>query len=303
VTAPARFVTLVQLGSLLFNTPALALRSDGGISLQAGTGQPMSCATCHDPADAFAEDRPLAVGRQPMRLNTPTLVNRALGTRQFFDRRAPDLLRQVLMPIESPVEIGGSLSRVLAVLNSAPATLQQPFRVAFASSGPWDQQHIALALAAYVLVQIATEDVATRLITGNQPVTDEQGTVLQPADVRLGRELFSGKARCVACHAGPNFSDELGHDTGVAATPGAIKTPTLWEIARTAPYFHDGSRATLEEVVDFYTRGGTHDGRSAGGHRLLDPELQPLPLSASEQAALVQYLRTLRNNRGLIPAQ
>jgi cytochrome c peroxidase len=100
----------------------------------------------------------------------------------------------------------------------------------------------------------------------------------------------------VACHVGPNFTDERLHNTGVAwrdckfADPGAgqgnFKTPTLREIARTAPYMHDGSIATLEDLIEYYDRGGN---RNPG----LDPELRPLHLSATEKQNIVAFLRCL----------
>jgi cytochrome c peroxidase len=111
-----------------------------------------------------------------------------------------------------------------------------------------------------------------------------------------GLLVFRGKGNCTACHVGPNFTDERTHNTGVAwragspadagAGGGAFKTPTLREIARTAPYMHDGSLATLRDVVDFYDAGG----RSNPG---LDEEIRPLKLTKEEKDALVALLRAL----------
>ena len=115
--------------------------------------------------------------------------------------------------------------------------------------------------------------------------------------------LFRGRANCAACHAGPNFTDEEFHNTGVfwgqqpydpgrftvtevSEDIGKFKTPTLREIARTAPYMHDGSLATLEDVVDFYTDGGRPN-------PFLDDEVRPLRLTEDEKAALVAFLRSL----------
>jgi len=99
---------------------------------------------------------------------------------------------------------------------------------------------------------------------------------------------------------GPNFSDERLHNTGAAwrdgkltdpgAGQGSFKTPTLREVARTAPYMHDGSLATLEEVIEFYDRGGN---RNPG----LDAELRPLRLTPAEKQALVAFLRSLTGVR------
>jgi cytochrome c peroxidase len=127
--------------------------------------------------------------------------------------------------------------------------------------------------------------------------------VLTPSAAR-GFRLFVGRAGCVNCHAGPTFTDEQFHNTGVAwpsgepndegraqvtgvsKDRGAFKTPTLREVARTAPYMHDGSLATLDEVVAYYNRGG----RSNPG---LDSRIRPLTLSRSEQRDLVAFLGAL----------
>jgi cytochrome c peroxidase len=104
------------------------------------------------------------------------------------------------------------------------------------------------------------------------------------------------RGNCTACHVGPNFTDERLHNTGVAwregkltdigAGQGNFKTPTLREVARTAPYMHDGRLATLEQVVDFYSDGG----RANPG---LDPEIRRLNLSSEEKRTLAAFLRSL----------
>jgi cytochrome c peroxidase len=108
--------------------------------------------------------------------------------------------------------------------------------------------------------------------------------------------VFRGKGRCTICHAGPNFSDEQFHNTGVAwrdgklrdpgAGGGAFKVPTLREVARTAPYMHDGTLATLEDVVEYYDRGGN-------ANPGLDPDLRQLHLPVEEKRALVAFLKSL----------
>jgi cytochrome c peroxidase len=130
-----------------------------------------------------------------------------------------------------------------------------------------------------------------------------------PAESEVGLRIFRGKGNCTACHVGPSFSDERFHNTCIAWTTGAgsagrfaddgrgaitgkaedrgaFKTPTLREVARTAPYMHDGSLASLDQVVDYYDRGGNRNA-------WLDPELRPLGLAAAEKSALVAFLRSL----------
>jgi cytochrome c peroxidase len=116
--------------------------------------------------------------------------------------------------------------------------------------------------------------------------------------------LFLGRANCWECHSGPTLSDERFHNTGIAfrrrppldvgrfvvskntADLGAFKTPTLREVARTAPYMHDGSIATLADVIDHYDRGGS-------ANPTLDPLVKPLRLTVNDKRALVAFLRTL----------
>jgi cytochrome c peroxidase len=119
-----------------------------------------------------------------------------------------------------------------------------------------------------------------------------------------GMRVFFGAGRCGLCHAGPNLTDERFHNTGVSfrdgvtldpgrfivtrnpADRGAFKTPTMREVARTAPYMHDGSMATLDQVVDYYDRGGnTNSG--------LDPILRPIGLTGEDKRALIAFLRAL----------
>ncbi len=119
-----------------------------------------------------------------------------------------------------------------------------------------------------------------------------------------GLRLFRGKANCSVCHQGPNFTDERFHNTGSAwrdgewlddgrfgvtgeeTDRGRFKTPTLREITRTAPYLHDGSIATLEDIIEFYDRGGN-------ANPYLDVQLRPLGLTSGEKQALLDFLESL----------
>ena len=157
-------------------------------------------------------------------------------------------------------------------------------------------RQVAFALATYVRTIQAGDSPYDRYVAGDQSSLS--------SDARRGLTIFRGKAGCTGCHVGPTFSDEDFHNTGVAwrtgrltdegrsavtklaAHRGAFKTPTLREVARTAPYMHDGSFATLAEVIDFYDRGGAPNPR-------LDPQLKPLTLAAAEKQDLVAFLRSL----------
>jgi cytochrome c peroxidase len=155
---------------------------------------------------------------------------------------------------------------------------------------------LARALASYARSIVAGDSPVDRYMAGDRTALSDEA--------QQGLALFQGRANCSACHVGPILSDEQFHDTGVAwkdgilidvgrfahtgtdADRGAFKTPTLREIARTAPYMHDGSLATLDNVIEFYERGG-----NSNPH--LDPEVRPLGLTGDEKHALVAFLRSL----------
>ena len=272
----------------------------------------LACVNCHDPQRAFTDSRPVAIGvrGQVGTRSAPTLVNRGYGRSHFWDGRAPTLEAQVVEPIANPKELDLTIDEAVGRLTRTRAYGDQ-FEAAFGR--PVNAQDLARALASYV-----------RTITsGNAPLdrymNGERDALSEPE--RAGLAIFRGKGNCTTCHVGPTLSDEQFHNTGVAwrgagraagGAPapleekwagvftdegraaitgrpedrGAFKTPTLREIARTAPYMHDGTFSTLEEVVDFYNRGGNKN-------PFLDAELRPLGLSDQEKQALLAFLRSL----------
>ena len=233
--------------------------------------QSVSCASCHGPERAFSDGRAVAEGvfGRKGRRNSPALVNRGYGRSFFWDGRVQTLEEQVLKPIQDPNEMDLSLEEATS-------------RVGL------DARSMSQALASFVRSLLSGDSPFDRFINGDR-------AALSP-EQQLGLQVFRGKGNCTACHVGPNFSDERLHNTGVAwrdgkladtgAGRGDFKTPTLREVARTAPYMHDGSLATLEDVVEFYDRGGN---RNPG----LDQELRALHLTAEEKKAVVAFLRSL----------
>jgi cytochrome c peroxidase len=231
----------------------------------------LSCATCHQPRRAFSDARPVAVGfqRRVGRRNAPALINRGYGRAFFWDGRVRTLEEQVVRPIADPNELGFSPAEAAARVGITP-------------------NELAFALASYVRSILSGNSRFDRFVNGERRALS--------AEEQRGLQVFRGKGNCTACHVGPNFTDERTHNTGVAwrtgelldagAGDGAFKTPTLREIARTAPYMHDGTLRTLPEVVDFYDRGG-----HTNPH--LDDEIRPLRLTRDEKRALVAFLKTL----------
>ncbi|HWZ45639.1 MAG TPA: cytochrome c peroxidase [Candidatus Saccharimonadales bacterium] len=244
-----------------------------------------SCSTCHDPAHGFSEARRVSVGvlgRQGKR-HTPTLLGRTFGKSQFWDGRTATLEEQVLQPIIAPDEMGMTMEDVLQRLHQDAA-----YR-------GLTRESLADALASYVRTLHSEDSRFDRFLSG-QP----DGL----SDLELeGLRLFQDKAQCYLCHSGPQFTDEGFHNTGVAwhesalqdegraaitgklYHQGAFKTPTLREAVRRGPYMHDGSLATLEDVIEFYDRGGNPNPH-------LDENIVPLHLSDAEKKALVAFVRT-----------
>lgn len=270
----------VELGKLLYFDPRLS--SDGTIS----------CASCHDPNKGWSNGDQFAtgVGGQQGGRNSPTVLNTAYQKFQFWDGRAGSLEEQALGPIQNPIEMNLTLEQAVERL-SAIEGYRDRFQQVFGTAVT--PEAIGQAIAAF----------ERTVVSGNAPYDQFKAgdtAALSEAAAR-GMKLFFGKANCSACHAGPNFTDNGFHNLGVnieAAMPdlgrqvvsgqlgdrGSFKTPTLREIARSAPYMHDGSLKTLEEVVAYYNRGGTNNPQ-------LDEEIFELKLTEQEQADLVAFLK------------
>jgi cytochrome c peroxidase len=254
----------------------------------------VSCSSCHRPESFFADDEPVSpgvFGRRGHR-NTPSLLNVAYARHLTWDGRSRTLEEQVLKPIQDPLEMDLPLDSVVARLSTDGG-----YRAAFlgAYDAPVSPDGVARALAAYVRT----------LRSGDAPVDRFRAGDLDAltTEARAGHELFVGKARCSICHGGVMFADGEFHNTGVTMRSGsddsgrygrtghswdvrAFRTASLRNVEHTAPYMHDGSLATLEEVIEFYDQGGGPDpGR--------DPDLRPLRLSAQEKRALAAFLRAL----------
>ena len=244
----------------------------------------IACTFCHDPDRAFSTPdavSPGIFGRRGTR-NAPALVNRGWGRTFFWDGRSASLEEQVLRPIEDPNEMDSSVAEAAA-------------RVGIT------REQLSRALATYVRSIMSGNSAYDRYVIG------DRGALA--ADAQAGLQIFRGKGNCTACHVGPTFSDERFHNTGIAWVArgagveapldegragvtgrpedrGAFKTPTLREIGRTAPYMHDGSVASLDEVVAYYDRGGNKN-------PTLDPDVRPLALTPSDKQVLVAFLRSL----------
>jgi cytochrome c peroxidase len=279
----------VRLGRWLFYDTRLS--ADGRVS----------CGSCHRPEHAFSEPTPVSTGirGQRGRRKAPTIVNLAVTVYPhfFWDGRAASLEQQALGPIENPIEMGNNHDAMISTLASIPGYAPY-FTEAFGSPGV-TRERVAHAIADYERTRMS----------GNSPWDrwrrnrDESAV---SAEVKQGHDLFFGKAGCNQCHLGSNFTDGSFHNLGVGwnaatrtfadegryvvtkreADRGAFKTPTIRDVTRRAPYMHDGSVATLREVVELYDRGGEKNPS-------LDPKMEPLRLSDAEKEALVAFMRAL----------
>ena len=274
---------LIALGRRLFFDPILSIDSSH------------ACASCHQPAKAFADGRATSrgvLGRQGTR-NVPAIVNRGWGRAFFWDGRITLLETQVLKPISEPSEMGFSADEAVRRI-VRHSTWRGEFTATFGDEP--NVERLARALAAYVRSIQSGDSPFDRAMLGEAQALSEQQ--------QRGLQIFQGRARCIRCHSGALLTDEAFHNTGVAwrngpptdsgrafvtrrgEDVGSFKTPTLRQIGRSAPYMHDGSLGTLEEVVEFYNRGGH-------GNPNRDPDLKPLDLSPDEKAALLAFLRAL----------
>lgn len=245
-----------------------------------------ACATCHRPDRGFGDGQALATGRdgRPLTRHTPHLFDVAFGQRFFWDGRAATLEAQAVVPLTAPNEMAADLAEVARRLAADPAMAGR-FREAFPDDPAISDRTLIAALVAYERTIASPRNRFDLWVEG-----DDSALTAQEMS---GFRLFTGKAGCVACHGGWRFTDGAMHDIGLpAGTGGAeaaqrFKTPSLREVVHTAPYMHDGSIASLAEVVAHYAGGLVRrpslDSNVAGD----------LSLSASERQALVAFLASL----------
>lgn len=300
----------VALGAALFNDPRLS-----------GSGT-RSCASCHVPSRAFTDGRARAASMSsrahdaPAR-NTPTLLNAALQPQMFADQRAGFVEDQIRIVLSSPAEMASSPQLAADRIGRQP-TYAPLVRAAFGTPAPIGERHVREALAAYVRSLVALSSPFDRAIRGDSSAISD--------DARRGFNLFMGKAKCGTCHFAPLFggtmppdftrseleiigvpSTNVTHDTrvdtdsgralvdGQPVHAGAFRVPSVRNAAVTSPYMHNGVYRTLEQVIEFYDRGG-----GAGMGATLSTQTlprDPLKLSAAEKRDLVAFLRSLTDER------
>lgn len=270
-----------ELGRVLFFDPLLS------------GSHARSCATCHNPALAWGDGLPRAVGENKavLPLRSPTLIAVAWMPRLGWDGKFRDVESVAFGPITSETNMNLPEQVLIQRLSAIPGYVQA-FDVAF-GEGAITRHKIEAALATYqraIVPEVAPFD---RWIEGDQ-------TAISTAAKR-GFDIFTGKAHCTGCHSGFAFSDGSFHDIGTAKGGDigrgrlfpnsvplryAFKTPTLRDVTRRAPYMHDGSVPTLDAVIDLYDRGGIE--RPSRSKLIF-----PLGLSKDEKSDLIAFLGTL----------
>ena len=278
----------VEYGRFLFKSTLLS--SDDTVA----------CTSCHDPKRAFGGNVPFSngVSRTPLPRHTPTLFNQYYAAVYMWDGRARTLPDQAFMPLESIDEMAIDWKVALTRLQEQEET--QSYLEAEGKT-QLVKMDVANALAAFVLSLVTDTSAFDRYLYLGQ-----KDTISEAA--KRGLEIFNNKANCSSCHLVSSdfalFTDNRFHVIGtgivngslrddgrytISQQPrdlGAFKTPSLRNIDLTAPYMHDGSMKTLEEVIRFYNDGGKPI-------KSLDPKIQPLELSDKEVADLIAFLKTL----------
>lgn len=290
----------VELGRLLFFDPVMS--GDNTVS----------CATCHHPDFGLADGRPLAMGvggrgfgpaRQGGRelsRNTPALWNAGFNEWQFWDGRVRELEAQAVIPMSHPDEMGQDPEQLVAELRAIPEYVER-FESAFSAEGPTavTLDHTVQALAGFERTLLSFNSRFDRYAAGDFTALNES----EKNGLKLFRSLHT---RCFECHSFPTFSDSSFRVLGVPdsgrpdlgrggvmerSADASFRVPSLRNVELTAPYMHNGSLPTLEEVVKFYSEGGGR--REAEPIPGIDDKIQTFDLSPEESADLVAFMKAL----------
>jgi cytochrome c peroxidase len=271
----------VKLGEMLFFDPILSRDST------------VSCASCHLPEKKFTDALPKSIGihgRLSMR-NSPTLINTAYRTSFFKDGGVPTLELQALAPISDSAEMDFSVPEVIERLKKIEKYVTLSKKAFGREPDPFV---LTRSLAAFQRTLIGGNSRYDQYLQSG----DEQ--ILSKME-KKGMLIFFGEANCGFCHTGFLLTDQKFHNNGlydvyadngrmrITLNPddeGRFVTPSLRNVSLTAPYMHDGSLATLEEVVNHYNSGGS-------GHVNQDSRIRPLNLSEEDKSALVKFLLVL----------
>ncbi|MEM6262369.1 MAG: cytochrome c peroxidase [Bacteroidota bacterium] len=311
----------IELGRMLFYDPVLSDNNDG------------SCASCHDPKKAFTDGkvRSVAMNKEgTVSRNSPSLVNVAFADRFFHDLRSRELESQVEHVVFNQKEFNTTFIKIANRLRESPEYVEM-FNKAFPGvkkyGDPVGKHGINSALASYVSSLNALNSPVDQYLRGEKEELDES--------IKRGFNLFMGKAACATCHFAPvfngtvppKFHESEGEVLGVPTAPdtanatldddpgrqksgfirdnhpiylNAFKTPTVRNIEMTGPYMHNGVYTSLEQVMDFYNRGGGYGIGIELENQTLPPD--PLGLTQQEITDVINFMEALTDTVGLVGA-
>lgn len=272
-----------ELGRALFFDPRLS-RSNW-----------ISCASCHNPALGWGDGLPLAIGdsMKILERRTPTLLNLAWAEILMWDGRASSLEEQALGPVVSEVEMNLPLESLVRKISAIPG-YGPLFEKAYPGEGITPQT-MSKAIANFERQIVSAPADFDRWVDGDEKAIS--------TSAKRGFVLFNEKALCSKCHSGWRLTDDSFHDIGVPdddkgrgkilpmipVLQHAFKTPTLRNLAQRAPYLHNGSEATLADVIAFYNQGGKAKRSNQSEH------IKPLGLTKAEIQDLLNFLATLNS--------
>lgn len=280
-------IAKVDLGKKLFFDPVLSVDNT------------VSCASCHFQEHAFSDPAQFSVGVNGLIGNRQAmpLFNLGYSPTFFWDGRKNSLEAQALDPIENPVEMANTVPEAVSRLKASQEYIDL-FHKAFGKDP--DADGLAKALASYERTLISHNAPYDKFLKGIAPLTPSQ---------QRGWLLFnSEEGDCFHCHNGHNnttfeflnnglketYEDQgRAEITGLDSDVGKFKVPSLRNLKYSAPYMHDGSLETLEEVIEFYSTGGS-------GHRNQDPNITPLNLNPQQKQDLLNFLLSLSDEEFIV---
>ncbi len=268
----------VALGRLLFFDPILS------------TAKTMACATCHQPDRGWTDGRATAMGSAPLQRNTLTVLNVGFNTDgiMFWDNREKGLEAQSLHPIRSEEEMRGHASGRDAAKAAVERLREIPaYRAEF--EGDITVEKLTQAIAAFERSLVTADTPFDRFLRGDR-------SALNPQQQR-GMEKFT-RAGCQHCHGGPMLSDFKLHLVNAPGERQAFRTPSLRNLAHTAPYMHNGRLRTLDEVLVFYDQlmdevSETIQGGDSSAKPPLDPLLKALAVRPDDYDDLKAFLLSM----------
>ena len=278
----------INLGKQLFFDPRLS------------SSKQIACASCHDPELGWADGKRTSFGHNRLRgsRNAMSILNSRYFTHHFWDGRAKGLRDQATQPVENPIEMHETLENVVKTLTEING-YQEQFDFIYPLKAI-NKETIADALASFQETVISKESNFDKFMQGNyKKLTDQE---------IHGLHLFRTKARCMNCHHGALLSDNKFHNIGLSyfgrkyedlgrynhtnnkEDMGKFRTPSLIDVAFTAPYMHNGLFSSLKGIINMYNKGMTIRKKLKPGEPVITPLIKPLHMNKIEKKALKEFL-------------